>query len=104
MLGSLFCSLTLMMQTSLALSRRSLPQWGRIAGSWNESHRHQAIQTEFSWTRTDQPHKKQYVKNFGKIKEIVHPIKSGKRFSVASKLSGQDGYQHIDQQHKTSQG
>ena len=75
---------------------------GRLAGSWNKSSRHQAIQTEFSWTGTDQPHKKQYVKNFGKIKEIVHPIKRGS-FNVARKLSGQDGDQHIHQQHKTSE-
>jgi hypothetical protein len=40
---------------------RSLSEPGRLAGSWNESSRNQAIQAEYSWPRTDQPHKKQYT-------------------------------------------
>jgi hypothetical protein len=59
---------------------------GGLALSRNESSRHQAIQTEFSWTGTDEPHKKQYVENLGKIKEIVHPIERGNRFDAARKV------------------
>src|ERR1700761_4007846 len=74
-----------------------------LAGSWKESSRYQSIHAEFSRTRTDQPHKKQHIKNFGKVKEIVHPIQWRQPLDVAGKLSGQNGDHHIAQQEETRQ-